>query len=230
VSKRGLLIIISGPSGAGKGTLRKKLLSSLPSLQYSVSVATRPPRIGEKEGVNYFFRNKDEFKQMIRQGKFLEWAKVYGDYYGTPLDFVEKNLRAGKEIILEVDVQGALKIKKNLSKLKGGEAIFIFVTPSRKSTLYQRLLARKTESKEAIKKRMESAREELHFIDEYDYLIFNDQLSEALSELKAIIKAERCRQRIAHEHEKVHSPQSIVHRGQKGRRARKSPQSIVHSP
>lgn len=211
MSKGGLLIIISGPSGAGKGTLRERLLLSLPDLQYSVSVTTRHPRIGEKEGINYFFRSKDEFKRMIRQGKFLEWAKVYGDYYGTPLDFVEKNLRAGKEIILEIDVQGALKIKKNLSKLKRGEATFIFVTPSKESTLYQRLLARKTESKEAIKRRIESAREELQFIDEYDYLVFNDQLSEALSELKAIIKAERCRQRIAHEHKStkkstVHSP------------------------
>lgn len=195
MSKGGLLIIISGPSGAGKGTLRERLLLSLPNLQYSVSVTTRHPRKGEKEGVNYFFRSKDEFKQMIRERKFLEWAKVYGDYYGTPLDFVEKNLRAGKEIILEIDVQGALKIKKNLSKLKRGEATFIFVTSSKESTLYQRLLARKTESKEAIKKRIESAREELQFIDEYDYLVFNDQLSEALSELKAIIKAERCRQR-----------------------------------
>ncbi|WP_088555018.1 guanylate kinase [Calderihabitans maritimus] len=187
---QGLLIVISGPSGAGKGTLCSALQRKMPNLRYSISATTRPPRKGEIDGVNYYFFSKEEFLKKVEAGEFLEWAEVYGNYYGTLKSEVGKLLKQGADVLLEIDIQGAMQIKK-----KFPQAVFIFIVPPSLEELRKRIIKRGTDSPEVIEKRLRCAADELSFIDEYDYVVVNDELEKALDKLVAIITAEKCRSR-----------------------------------
>lgn len=185
---KGRLFVISGPSGVGKGTLRGKLFQHIPDLCYSVSVTTRKPRKNEQEGRDYFFVNEETFRKYIEENRFAEWALVHGDYKGTLLSTIHKKLAQGEDLVLEVDVQGAIQLKK-----KFPEGIFIFIAPPSWKKLEHRLRGRKTEGEEDLKKRLNDAHYELKQMKHYDYLIVNNHFEEALEELKAVIISERCK-------------------------------------
>ncbi len=184
----GLLIVLSGPSGAGKDTIIQHLMTELPELQYSVSATTRAPRRNEVEGVNYFFVSTDRFHEMIGSGEFLEWAKIYDYYYGTPRENVEAKLRSGQDIILKLDVQGGNQVKKTAP---GG--IFIFIVPPSLEELHRRIEARGTETPEMVEKRFLWAVDEIRQAENYDYIVINEQIPQAVAQVKAIIAAEKCR-------------------------------------
>jgi guanylate kinase len=186
MTEPGLLIIISAPSGTGKSTLCRKLISNFPSARYSVSLTTRAPRRGEVQGKDYFFVSKNEFKQKIKRDDLSEWALVHGHYYGTPKDFLKKNLLRGKDVVLDIDVRGAMKLKK-----KYPQAIFIFLAPPSFSELERRIKWRKRNSEATIKKRLTNARWEMGRIGSYDYLVINDRLVDAFTQVKSIIMAEK---------------------------------------
>lgn len=185
---KGLLIVLSGPSGVGKGTVCSMLRKMSPGLVYSVSATTRPARPGEVEGVNYFFKTKEQFKAMIERDELLEWAEYVGNYYGTPRSFVEETLNAGRDIILEIEVQGALKVKQ-----KFPEGVFIFLMPPSLGELKNRIENRGTETNDSIRDRMSVAVEELRLMEHYDYAVVNDRVELACSRIQAIITAEHCR-------------------------------------
>ncbi len=183
---KGLLIVLSGPSGAGKGTVGKAFLSRHPEIALSVSCTTRSPRTGEKEGINYFFKSEREFQDLISQDEFLEYACVYGNYYGTPKSFVAKKLSEGCEVMLEIDVQGAMKAKEAFP-----HGLFIFLVPPSLPELERRIRGRATESEEQIQCRLSKARNEMAMSGEYDYVIVNDDVTRAAEEMEAIVCAER---------------------------------------
>jgi guanylate kinase len=186
---RGLLIVISGPSGVGKGTVCGGLLTRNTNMRTSVSATTRAMRAGESEGVSYFFKTKDEFKRMIENGEFLEYMEVFGlNFYGTPKKYVLEQLEQGKDVILEIDVKGALAIRKAYD-----DAVLIFIAPPDLATLEARLLGRGTEDKDAVARRLATAREELMQIDQYDYLVVNDTVDETVHDIETITAAERLR-------------------------------------
>ena len=185
---RGLLFVVSGPSGVGKGTLREKLFKYFKDLTYSVSVTTRAPRKDEKEGEDYYFVSKSVFKQMIKEDNFVEWAIVHDEYKGTPRQLLLKRLRMGLDVILEIDVQGAAQVKDKMP-----EGIFIFIAPPSWKDLEYRLRNRKTEKKEALEKRLTDAKTEIQCVDNYDYLVINDDINIALKQLESIVIAERCK-------------------------------------
>jgi len=185
---KGLLIVLSGPSGVGKGTVCQALRKRMPELVYSVSATTRPPRQGELDGVNYFFKQRDQFLKMIEQDELLEWAEYVGHYYGTPRRFVQDTLDQGKDIVLEIEVQGAMKVRE-----KFPDGVFIFLLPPSLEELRQRITGRGTESQETIADRLHAAESELGLIDRYDYAVLNDQIDKACSRIEAIITAEHCR-------------------------------------
>jgi len=189
LNDRGLLIVISGPSGVGKGTVRKALFD-MPkhNLTYSVSMTTRKMRPGEKNGVDYYFVSKEEFEQRIKDGKFLEHAEFVGNYYGTPLDKVNEQLDAGKEVVLEIEVEGALQVKKKVP-----DCVMIFIVPPSKQDLYNRLTSRGTEPIEIINERIEKANREFKKAKYYDYIVVNDEVSNAADRILAIIRAEHAR-------------------------------------
>ncbi|MDI9496289.1 MAG: guanylate kinase [Bacillota bacterium] len=186
--EEGLLVVISGPSGAGKGTICMQLLMEMSFLKVSVSATTRKPREGEKDGIDYFFIEEEEFLKRVKNNEFLEYAKVYGNYYGTPKEEVFKQLKAGKDIILEIDIQGALQVKKNYPM-----GVFIFILPPSLTELKNRIEGRGTDSKEVILRRMESAYDELNYAFQYDYVVVNDRVDIATEKIKHIILAEKNR-------------------------------------
>lgn len=183
----GKLFILSGPSGAGKGTICKALLAET-DLELSVSMTTRNPRTGETEGESYYFVSKEEFLRKIDASGFLEYAEVYGNFYGTPKQPVIDKLSAGTDVILEIDMQGALKVKENYP-----DGVFIFILPPSMSELRKRLTGRGTETAEAIEMRLGETLKELSYIDKYDYCVVNGQLEEAVARVKAIVVAEHSR-------------------------------------
>lgn len=188
ICNKGLLIVISGPSGAGKGTICKALLEKHPEIQISTSCTTRSSRVGEVEGINYYFITKEEFKRRIEDDDFIEYAEVYGNYYGTPKSNVEKMLEEGKDVILEIDIQGALKVKENFD-----DGTFIFILPPSMEELKQRIIKRGSETPESLMTRFKSAYQELNYISKYNYAVVNDTVETAVSKVEAIIAAEKCR-------------------------------------
>ncbi|MCC9715678.1 guanylate kinase, partial [Streptococcus agalactiae] len=189
MSERGLLIVFSGPSGVGKGTVRQEIFSTPDhKFDYSVSMTTRPQRPGEVDGVDYFFRTREEFEALIKEGQMLEYAEYVGNYYGTPLSYVNETLDKGIDVFLEIEVQGALQVK---SKVPDG--VFIFLTPPDLEELEERLVGRGTDSPEVIAQRIERAKEEIALMREYDYAVVNDQVSLAAERVKRVIEAEHYR-------------------------------------
>lgn len=180
----GKLFVFSGPSGAGKGTICKKLLEET-ALELSVSMTTRAPRKGETEGISYFFTDREHFEEQISKNNFLEYAEVYGNYYGTPKVPVLEKLAKGIDVILEIDMQGALKVKENYP-----DGVFVFILPPSMAELRKRLTGRGTETEEAIELRLGETLKELSYIDKYDYCVVNGVLEEAVSRVKAIVVAE----------------------------------------
>lgn len=187
--RNGLLLVVSGPAGVGKGTLDKALIERNNRIKMSVSATTRAPRPGEVEGVHYFFKTEEEFKAMVDRGEFLEYMHVFGsNYYGTPRSFVEQHLANGYDVILEIDVQGAMKVKQAFP-----DAVLIFITAPSMSEIKSRLIGRGTESMEQVEKRFATAFEEVKMIPRYDYVIVNDVVDKAVHHMEAILEAERCR-------------------------------------
>ena len=184
----GNLIVISSPSGAGKGTIVKALLDQYASIHYSVSATTRPPREGEVNGVNYWFVSREEFLHMREHDELLEWAEVYGNFYGTPRRRVMEAINRGHDIILEIDPQGAMKVKSGFPS-----AVFVYIMPPSPRELSRRIIGRGTETQDAIRQRLNSVVTELGYIHEYDYLVINDELTEATADVAAIIRAEKWR-------------------------------------
>ena len=188
-NRKGLLLVVSGPAGVGKGTINISLISRNSDIRMSVSATTRPPRPGEIDGVHYFFKTEEEFQKMIESGAFLEYMRVFNThYYGTPKSFVEQELAEGRSVILEIDVQGAMRVKAAYP-----DAVLIFIAPPSMSELKSRLIHRGTESSEAIDRRFETAYQEMKYIDRYDYVVVNDILDLAIARTEDIIVAERCR-------------------------------------
>ncbi|MEW6172168.1 MAG: guanylate kinase [Bacillota bacterium] len=186
----GLLLVISGPSGVGKGTICKALQTLDPTIYLSISMTTRPPREGEVEGREYYFTSEAHFRELLTRGQLLEWARVYDFYYGTPKKAVTEAQTAGRDVLLEIDVQGGLKVKENCP-----ESILIFVLPPSLDELSRRLAYRNTENKDQVSVRLRWAEKELHCYKQYDYAIVNDRVENAVSKIQAIIAAEKCRPR-----------------------------------
>ena len=186
---KGLLIVLSGPSGVGKGTVRKEIFSQEnTSFEYSISMTTRLPRTGEVDGVDYFFKTRQEFEDLIEQGKLLEYAEFVGNYYGTPVDYVRETTDKGKDVFLEIEVEGARQVRD-----KFPDGLFIFLSPPSLSELKNRIVTRGTETEEIINNRMNVAREEIEMMHLYDYVVENDTVENACDKIKAIIVAEHCR-------------------------------------
>ena len=186
MQQSGILFVLSGPSGAGKGTICQELLRQIPNLQYSVSATTRKPRLGETNGINYWFKEKDEFEEMIKNDLLLEYAEVYGNYYGTPKEQVLKVLKSGKNVVLEIDPQGAMQVKA-----KFPEGVFIYILPPSLDELAARITKRGTDSKDSIKKRLAAATEEIQYALKYDYVVVNDKVESAVENITTIISAEK---------------------------------------
>jgi|SRR5699024_9458973 len=186
MSERGLLIVLSGPSGVGKGTVRKALLEKYgDQFEYSVSMTTREQRQGEEEGVDYFFRSREEFEHLIEKEGLLEFAEYVGNYYGTPLTYVNETLNRGKDVFLEIEVQGALKVRKKMP-----EGIFVFLSPPNLEELKSRIIGRGTDDPKVIEERMKKAIEELKMVRHYDYVVENDTVENAAEKIRHIIESE----------------------------------------
>lgn len=186
MTEKGLLIVLSGPSGVGKGTVRQAIFSQgEQSFMYSISATTRQKRPGEVDGVDYFFKTKEEFEQMIENDELLEYTEYVGNYYGTPVDYVQNTLNSGKDIFLEIEVQGAMKVKEKMP-----DGIFIFLTPPDMVELETRILNRGTDASPIIRQRMQKAVEELNLMRYYDYAVENDTVSNAVHKILAIIRSE----------------------------------------
>lgn len=184
----GLLIVVSGPSAAGKGTVCRELLNCQPDLVFSVSATTRPPRPGEVDGKNYYFVSREEFERMVAAGEMLEWAEVYGNLYGTPRKAVVEWLDQGRDVLLEIDIQGARQVRRQFPR-----GVFIFLIPPSLAELERRIRERGTETEEAVQRRLASAAAEIAACREYDYVVVNDRVEDAVAKIRAIITAEKCR-------------------------------------
>jgi guanylate kinase len=188
MKKRGLIFVVSAPSGAGKTTLCQKITEVLPNLQHSVSYTTRPPRPGEVDGKSYFFIETPRFQEMVEKNEFVEWAEVHGNLYGTSREALMNLIEKGIDVILDIDSQGAMQIKK-----RHKEGVFIYILPPSFEDLKKRLMERRSDPPEEIKRRLKKAKEEIWNYREYYYLIINDDFKKAFKELEAIILAERIR-------------------------------------
>lgn len=186
VKKKGLLIVISGPSGAGKGTICKKLVEKHENINLSVSATTRKPREGEIEGVSYYYKSKSEFENMIDNDEFLEFAKIYENYYGTPKKTIFDEINKGNDVILEIEMQGAMQIKKSYP-----EAVFVFILPPSLSELKSRIVGRGTETNVQIEMRFNSAYNEIKLVGEYDYFVFNNVVEKSVEDIENIIMSEK---------------------------------------
>lgn len=186
--ERGQLIVLSGPSGAGKSTVLAEVFRRRDNLHFSVSYTTRAPRAGEQDGVNYNFVSREEFERMIADNELLEYAEYVGNYYGTSLKVIHDKLEAGVDVLLDIEVQGAAKVRKLCP-----DALFIFIAPPSFEELSRRLHGRQTDSEEVISGRLEKAKVELKEIPKYDYLVINDQISQAADEFVSILTAAECR-------------------------------------
>jgi len=200
MQEKGLLIVLSGPSGVGKGTVRKEIFSQPDTaFEYSVSATTRKPREGEIDGVDYFFKTREAFEEMIENDQLLEYAEYVGNYYGTPVEYVRQTLDEGKDVFLEIEVQGAGQVRK-----KFPEGLFIFLAPPSLSELENRIVTRGTETEDLIKGRMKAAREELEMMELYDYVVENDKVELACERVKSIVVAEHCRrERVQYRYKKM---------------------------
>lgn len=185
---KGILVVVSGFSGAGKGTVMKALLEKYDNYALSVSVTTRSPRPGETEGKEYFFRTREEFGKLIEEDALIEYAQYVENFYGTPRAYVEQQLAAGKDVILEIEIQGAMKVKEKLP-----EALLVFITPPSMEELKKRLIGRGTETMDMIQSRIARAHEEAQGMEDYDYLVLNDQLEECVERMHQIIQSEHYR-------------------------------------
>jgi guanylate kinase len=188
LERRGILIVVSSPSGGGKSTILRKLREKDTSLDYSVSTTTRPPRTGEVDGKAYFFVSDEQFDRMIREGRFFEWAHVHGYRYGTRRDIIEEKLARGRDVLLDLDTQGAMSVKR-----LAPESVIIFLLPPSMEVLEKRLRARNLDSEETIELRLKNARDEIACAERYDYIVINDKLSDTVETVRAIIRAERHR-------------------------------------
>ncbi len=186
MKNRGLLMVVSGPAGAGKGTICGAFMERHPEVHLSVSATTRAPRAMEQEGIHYYFLHKQQFEQMIQDGNLIEWAKFCDNYYGTPRAIVEEKLAAGQDVLLEIEVQGAMQVKE-----KFPEAVLIFVLPPSMEELRSRIIGRGTETMDVINKRMARAEEELNMAQQYDYFILNDVIEDAVNRLESVVQAEK---------------------------------------
>ncbi|PRO65281.1 guanylate kinase [Alkalicoccus urumqiensis] len=197
--EKGLLIVLSGPSGVGKGTVCGALREKDTQIKYSVSATTRKPREGEVDGINYFFKSHEEFERMIAEGDMLEHAKYVSNYYGTPRKYVEEELEKGHDVILEIEVQGALQVKESFP-----EGVFIFLMPPSLNELRSRIEGRGTETDDLIDSRMTVAKEEIDMMDKYDYVVENDKVELAVSRIQSIVTAENCRKdRLIHQYKQL---------------------------
>jgi guanylate kinase len=187
-NSQGNILVVTGPSGVGKGTITERILTEVPNLAKSVSVTTREKRAGETEGHDYFYRSETEFRQMVDANDFLEWAEFAGSFYGTPKSWVEAQIAKGTDVILEIEVQGAMQVAELCP-----QAVFIFVSPPSFEALHQRLLGRATETPEKIALRLSKARQELTQRHLFDYEVVNDNVEQAVNNMKNIVYAERCR-------------------------------------
>jgi guanylate kinase len=182
--KKGSIIVVSAPSGAGKTSICGAIIKIDKNTVNSISATTRPPRYGEKNGVDYFFVNEKKFNSMIKSKKFAEWAEVHGNYYGTPKSFLEKTLKSGKNVLLEIDVQGGINIKKQYP-----QACMVFIMAPDLKTIENRLTARNTDSGKVIKRRLQNAKKELKSLSEYEYLVINENFDKAVESFLTIIKS-----------------------------------------
>lgn len=197
--EKGILFILSGPSGVGKGTIRKKLFEQATDLKYSISMTTRKQRPGEQDGVDYFYKSKAEFEKLIAGNQLLEYAQYVDNYYGTPRTYVEKTLEAGYDVFLEIEVQGALQVKESFP-----EGVFIFLFPPSLEELKNRILVRGTESDDLVLNRLREAKKEIEMMDSYDYVVVNDQVDHAVEKVQSIIQSEHCRrERIEMQYKKI---------------------------
>ena len=188
IKKRGLLLVVSEPSGTGKGTICKKMVEMNDAIKLSVSATTRQPRLGEKEGISYYFKTREEFEKMVENGEFLEHAMIYDNYYGTPKQAIVDQLDAGVDVILEIEMQGARQIREVCP-----DAVFVFILPPSLDELKHRIVGRGTETKEQIEKRFNSAYNEIKLLGDYDYFIFNNIVDKSAEEIFEIIKSEKSR-------------------------------------
>ena len=199
IIEKGILFILSGPSGVGKGTVRKKLFEEELDLQYSISMTTRDRRTGEVDGVDYFYKSREEFEKLVEEGELLEYAQYVNNYYGTPRKYVEETIEKGFDVFLEIEVQGAMQVKKNFP-----QGVFIFLFPPSLEELKNRIVNRGTESQELVLNRLKEARNEIEMMDAYDYVVVNDQVETAVDKVKAIIKSEHLkRERIAKQYKQI---------------------------
>ena len=183
--QKGILTVLSGFSGAGKGTVLRRLLEKYDNYALSISATTRGPREGEENGREYFFKTREEFEKMIAKDELIEYSKYVNNYYGTPKMYVQEQLQKGKDVILEIEIQGALKVKE-----KYPDTLLLFITPPSAQELKNRLIRRGTEEMDVIEKRMKTAAWEAQFMDQYDYIVINDELQTCVEELHAIIQSE----------------------------------------
>lgn len=186
INKKGLLLVVSGPSGTGKGTICKDIVAKHEDINLSISATTRNPRVGEVEGKSYFFKTKEEFEAMVDRGEFLEHAMIYDNYYGTPKKAIFDELNMGRDVILEIEMQGAMQIKEVYP-----QAVFIFVLPPSLQELKNRIVGRGTETEEQIEKRFNSAYDEIKLLGDYDYFIFNNIVEKSAEEILNILEVEK---------------------------------------